>query len=661
MALNYPENTVWYIEACRWNGTKDSPGFALVDESPLMGSGVVVTLRLTDEGISKSYILTCAHVVRGRVDDLLREDIICYPPDTGFIKTSGNNRRSGAGIALALPANVSKYSPCMGAPGGRDEKIRNDPALDWVLLEINNPSFRHHPSAKILDEDDLPDDQLFDVIGFPAGGEIWRNGEKVLPATAKNFRLRAHARPGMLSYEGPEETRRGMSGGGIIDDRGFLAGIHRAATDAAMRRTGIRADAIVRYLRATHNLEPVTPEGQLFSTPMELEITVNRITPNFGLEPISGLKVGFDPLDHEDMKGEVTEGETDADGRAVIKFIPENPDSDILGHLICLNQPVELIDDAPLILSPYGKFPDGLRKEDEIQLPYKEMLPCTVWGIKAYLYKYFAKFFPPTPTNDIKKIVKKAVAAGLSEKETKLATQGWADILKYARPVLRLSSLEDYFQDESPVLREMSESVGQVLHSRGVSTCFLLAGDLVLLPEFILPSDDSTDIKISFWGTGQTEHREVSKVIWKSKEFMSALCEIPQSTKKPFMIGLTGDISLLQNKIVVIGFPRRDSRLPEELNSFFELSEGQPAVMPGEVIIHDPELSQIHHDATTSGGVAGSPVVDMQSNSVIAMHVGGKFAGTRKENFAVTLQALWEEPSFREVLQLYDVNVKKIT
>jgi hypothetical protein len=256
MALNYPENTVWYIEARPWSGTEDKPGFVPA-KAVSMGSGVVVTfikVKSTGERVPRSYILTCAHVVRNR-DDLLLEDIICYPPGKGFVATAENTRRSGEGVAKARAAVVSEHSPCQGNRDRRPDDLRNDPVSDWVLLKIGHPSFRNQPSVVELRENELSEDQLFEVVGFPGGALIWEDGDIVKATIARDFRPRAHAKSGMIDYEGPEETRRGMSGGGIFDDAGALVGIHRSNTDVVMKRGGIQSEVIVRYLKEMYQLD----------------------------------------------------------------------------------------------------------------------------------------------------------------------------------------------------------------------------------------------------------------------------------------------------------------------------------------------------------------------------------------------------------------------
>ena len=171
MELSYPENTVWYIEARPWSGTKENPGFVQLDPVT-RGSGVVVTfIKVLENGerAPRSYILTCAHVVRDR-EDLLLEDIICYPPGKGFVRTAENTRRSGTfPDAEVLPATVSERSPCKAKAGPRPPELRRNAADDWALLEIKDTSFYHQPRVAKLHNGLAFLGKRLRVIGFPYG------------------------------------------------------------------------------------------------------------------------------------------------------------------------------------------------------------------------------------------------------------------------------------------------------------------------------------------------------------------------------------------------------------------------------------------------------------------------------------------------------------
>ncbi|MCI5167449.1 MAG: hypothetical protein D3903_15480 [Candidatus Electrothrix sp. GM3_4] len=201
-----------------------------------------------------------------------------------------------------------------------------------------------------------------------------------------------------------------------------------------------------------------------------------------------------------------------------------------------------------------------------------------------------------------------------------------------------------------------------------IGTAFLIAENLVLLPEFVLRATESSGVSINFSYSGQTENRVVSKVIWRSEISESsqsaALCEIPRSTREPLTIGLvnaaSNETKMGNRKIAVFGFPQADQRLPKELNEYIAPGGNHLAVMPGETSVHQSKPFILLHDATTSGGVSGGPVVDRLSKTVIAMHLGGRFAEVKKENYAVKMQALWDNPSFKEALQPYNVTTRTI-
>ncbi|MCI5168617.1 MAG: serine protease, partial [Candidatus Electrothrix sp. GM3_4] len=212
------------------------------------------------------------------MDGKLLEDIICYSPGTGFVGTGEKTRKSGKfEKSTVQTAFVSKYSPCQGQPGSRPEHLRNDPAADWVLLEINDSSFRNQPSVNALHYDNLSENQSLQIIGFPGGDIVWKSGDIVSSITVKEFRPRAHPSPGVIDYWGSDETRPGMSGGGVFTDDGALVGIHRSNSDAVMKRGGIRAEVIVRRLREDHKMD-------FLSAPRSAEIQLKNLVLSLGLD-----------------------------------------------------------------------------------------------------------------------------------------------------------------------------------------------------------------------------------------------------------------------------------------------------------------------------------------------------------------------------------------
>ncbi len=732
---------MWYIEARPWNGPKDGQtGFAQVDPVS-RGSGVVVTFTKVmpdGERQPRSYILTCAHVVRDSSDCLL-EDIICYPPGSGYVRTAENSRRCGTfPNAEAQPATVSNHSPCRAAPGPRSNELKKTPASDWVLLEINNPSFYHQQAICAYENEQAPMDAFLTLIGFPFGAgtltekrkaetegrgneyPFWKDGRSVKATVAKNFRPADNAEPGMLDYEGPEESRSGMSGGGVFDDSGALVAIHRSNTESTMRRGAIYAESIVRFLRDTHTLEfapgksaPVSPYDwrpslkisaatagllailclvKIFlwpvdppkSTPFQLMVSARHTTENSGMVPVEGLKIGFVS---DQWPGVSIDGETDSSGQAKITFTPNitpNPGEIILGYLVCRNEPSTLGDDAPYILTPYGRLPDGLTKEKQFPIT-RGGVDCIVMGRKKYLGGSLTRVLVATREEErthpsivsatsqdlMREVAEISSSEGFTAEEVQFATEGWSEQLKEERPVVSLTELEKYIPADATALRRLSGSVGR-LHIEGgpdsySSSAFLIADNLVLVPDFALPFDLTTaNMQIEFQRAGGFDAVSVVKVAWRSDTIGLALCEIPRTQRIPLKIGIypssppadseESNASLSGRRIVVLGFPSTDTRLPKALNDLFVGVDKQLAAMPGSILAptrNETDKSEISHDATTSAGVSGGPVIDLDSLTVIAMHKSGVFSGERKENQATTMRSVWDDPSFLEALRPY--------
>ena len=621
-------------------------------------------------------------------------------------------------------------------PGPRPKLVRDTLASDWVLLEIDDPSFYHQPAIRALGDEQPLKDKTLTVTGFPFGAgtiaerqeaeaqgrgkdyPFWKDGRPVLAATAKSFRPADHAEPGMLDYEGPEETRPGMSGGGIFDDDRAFVGIHRSNSDPTMRRGAVRAESIARFLRDTHRMEfsPGTtprhdhwyrrtivkrsliaagacaflllvtfwlwPKPVPVPNPIELKVYVSHHTEKRGPIPVAGLKVAFES---DQWSGISTDGETDSDGLAVIKFMPNSrpaPGDRIFGYLICRNEPAGLGDDGPYILRRHGRFSDGATKEKPLDLT-RGAIDCFLYGRKAYWGETFTRAFadntaqqntPPEiksgTQNLIQEIAKISSLEGFSKEETQFATEGWSEQLKKERPVVSLQELEKHLPADATALRRLAGSVGRLRVENGdspySSSAFLIAENLVLVPEYALPSNlPSSKMRIEFPNVGDSDSVAVVKVPWVSKEHRVALCEISKTHRAPLKIGIrrpmpqepaAGSISLSGRKIVVLGFPSADLRLPKEINDLFVGVGNRLAVMPGKIMAPKSGKSpngEISHDATTSAGVGGGPVIDLDSLLVIAMHKGGIFAGERKENQAVELKVLWDDPSFREALLPY--------
>lgn len=78
----------------------------------------------------------------------------------------------------------------------------------------------------------------------------------------------------------------------------------------------------------------------------------------------------------------------------------------------------------------------------------------------------------------------------------------------------------------------------------------------------------------------------------------------------------------------------------EVLLRYFENVFGVKQLQPGELLSIDPANKQLAHACSTLGGSSGSPVVDLETHTVIGLHFGGH----REQNLAVALCRLAEDP-----------------
>lgn len=94
--------------------------------------------------------------------------------------------------------------------------------------------------------------------------------------------------------------------------------------------------------------------------------------------------------------------------------------------------------------------------------------------------------------------------------------------------------------------------------------------------------------------------------------------------------------------VYTVGYPMKDhtSTPPEVLLRYFENVFGVKRLQPGELLSIDPARKQLAHDCSTLGGSSGSPVLDLETNTVLGLH----FGGTREQNLAVALWRLADDP-----------------
>ena len=239
-----------------------------------MGSGVLVEIEHRDEPRRvRRYLLTCAHVVRRKLAGSgdwggpVHDEILCWRPGQGYTRTYKDKRRCGEHPDIYC-GTLSALSPCGGRSDGLPDELR-DATNDWVLLEFEDPAFQKE--GRPLRWSEIGDDADVFIVGYPggagltrhaAGTRIWVNGSIVENLATGPFSQERTPDSGMLSLSGVDETRPGMSGGGIFDKRGSLVGLHRAADDTAMQRNAIAIAHIRDMLDTRHHASPTTPSPE---------------------------------------------------------------------------------------------------------------------------------------------------------------------------------------------------------------------------------------------------------------------------------------------------------------------------------------------------------------------------------------------------------------
>lgn len=96
-------------------------------------------------------------------------------------------------------------------------------------------------------------------------------------------------------------------------------------------------------------------------------------------------------------------------------------------------------------------------------------------------------------------------------------------------------------------------------------------------------------------------------------------------------IPLSKDLVNKDRKVVVIGYPARDSRNDSAvMDRMFKGIYGVKRLHPGQIL--SAENSLITHDCSTLGGNSGSVVLDIETGEAVGLHFGGSYL---KANYAV--------------------------
>jgi hypothetical protein len=106
------------------------------------------------------------------------------------------------------------------------------------------------------------------------------------------------------------------------------------------------------------------------------------------------------------------------------------------------------------------------------------------------------------------------------------------------------------------------------------------------------------------------------------------------------------ETELRDRNVCVIGYPAEDSRNdPEAMKLVFNNIFGVKRLMPGKVNGLRPwgaeKALALSHDATTTGGTGGAPLIDIESGCVLGVQVGGQYL---EANYAVPAWEIGRDP-----------------
>jgi hypothetical protein len=252
--LNYPENVIWYIEA----GTPYKPA---------QNCGSAVAIRLQRRGTpatGKTYLLTCAHVVRGSDSNSapgvgpLLSNINAWPPGGADGKTQARKATIAATIKDLLPGEVPPDQ-------------RKNAADDWVILEIEDAQTAS-AADPVEQWSTAANSSACRIYSYPGGRLAFQEGMVEPTPSHDDFPYRKESM-GVLYLHG-DASRAGSSGGGVFLEPGNgFVGIHRARDHDTLQVHAVSARKIRDYLQAM-DYEPVE-QGQR-STPLQRQISELR-------------------------------------------------------------------------------------------------------------------------------------------------------------------------------------------------------------------------------------------------------------------------------------------------------------------------------------------------------------------------------------------------
>jgi V8-like Glu-specific endopeptidase len=247
-----------------------------------------------------------------------------------------------------------------------------------------------------------------------------------------------------------------------------------------------------------------------------------------------------------------------------------------------------------------------------------------------------------------------------------------------SRPVLRIA--EGHFA-RAPftweILEEKRSEIERVLMSVGridayqngqramVGSCFVVAPNVIITASFVAKlfceaQGDGWVIKPGFAPTVNfhedpdavpTADHAIVEVIDVHPTADIALLKLAptqlEALPEPLSLLSVPDEELVGRRVYVAGYPAYDARADAGvIKQLFENIWQVKRLQPGEILGVPATEGRFSHDCFTLGGNAGSCVVDVITNRVLGLHLGGRYLPEQqaKANFALALWTLRNDP-----------------
>ncbi len=223
---------------------------------------------------------------------------------------------------------------------------------------------------------------------------------------------------------------------------------------------------------------------------------------------------------------------------------------------------------------------------------------------------------------------------------------------------------------------EVARSVGRLAADGApepfVCTGFLVAPQLLLCPYFGLTSarehEDGSwtmekGLRVRFELGDATSERTVTRIVRTLRPPQHLVTNDdtfgagPLDRMWPVLLQLSEPVATsplviareapeVGQRVCVIGFPYWDARIgSESFAQHFTGSAGEKHVMPGSILRASGESWTFNYDCFTAAGTAGGPVVDLETGTVVGMHVVGMpVSQSRKSGMAIAMTRFHDHP-----------------